>query len=141
MEITGYKDGLPVVRQKPGPDNPLGSIKFLFPNSYNIYLHDTPSKSLFDENLRAFSHGCIRISEPGRLAAFLLKDRPDWSPEKINAYRKAGNEKFLTLSRATPVFIAYFTAFVDRSGRLNFRKDIYGLDQRLLQALLIAGNE
>lgn len=141
MEITGYKDGLPVVRQKPGPDNPLGSIKFLFPNSYNIYLHDTPSKSLFDENLRAFSHGCIRISEPGRLAAFLLKDRPDWSPEKINAYRKAGNEKFLTLSRATPVFIAYFTAFVDRSGRLNFRKDIYGLDQRLLQALLTAGNE
>jgi len=141
MEITGYKNSLPVIRQKPGPDNPLGLIKFLFPNSYHIYLHDTPSKSLFNENLRAFSHGCIRISEPARLAAFLLKDRLDWPPEKINTYMNAGTERFLTLRRATPVFIAYVTAFVDRAGRLNFRKDIYGLDQHLLQALLAAGSE
>ena len=141
MEIMGYKDGLPVVRQKPGPDNPLGLIKFLFPNSYNIYLHDTPSKALFNKSLRAFSHGCIRISEPARLAAFLLRDRPDWPPEKINNYMNAGTEKFLTLHRPIPVFIAYFTAFIDRAGQLNFRKDVYGLDQQLLQALLIAGNE
>lgn len=141
MEITGYKDGLPVIRQKPGSDNPLGLIKFLFPNSYNIYLHDTPSKSLFDENSRAFSHGCIRISEPAKLAAFLLKDRPDWSPEKIYDYMHAGIERFLPLRRSTPVFVVYFTAFVDRAGRLNFRKDIYGLDKHLLEGLLIPGKE
>lgn len=141
MEVTGYNDGLPQIRQKPGPDNPLGLIKFLFPNSYNIYLHDTPSKSLFNENQRAFSHGCIRISEPARLAAFLLKDRPDWSSDKINNYMHAGIERSINLRKATPVFIVYFTAFVDRSGRLNFRKDIYKLDTLLLQALLIAGRE
>lgn len=137
MEIVGYRNGLPMIRQKPGPDNPLGLIKFLFPNSYNIYLHDTPSKSLFEKSSRAFSHGCIRISEPARLAAFLLKDRPEWSPVKIDRYMNAGTEQFLRLRQATPVFVAYFTAFIDRAGRLNFRKDIYGLDERLLRALVI----
>lgn len=141
MEIVGYRNGLPVIRQRPGPDNPLGLIKFLFPNNYNIYLHDTPSKSLFDHNTRAFSHGCIRISEPEKLAAFLLKDRPDWPNEKIRQYMHAGIERTLDLHHTTPVFVAYFTAFVDRSGRLNFRKDIYHLDQRLLGTLLVTANK
>ncbi|MBB5396849.1 murein L,D-transpeptidase [Mucilaginibacter sp. AK015] len=140
MEITGQRNGLPVVRQKPGPDNPLGLVKFLFPNTYNIYLHDTPSKSLFDQSTRAFSHGCIRISEPERLATFLLKDRQDWPVEKIRRYMNAGKENTLTLQHATPVFIAYFTAFVDRAGRLNFRRDIYNMDQKLLGALLVSGH-
>ncbi|WP_240315413.1 L,D-transpeptidase family protein [Mucilaginibacter pineti] len=139
MEITGYLDGLPVVRQKPGPMNSLGLVKFMFPNSYNIYLHDTPSKSLFGETSRAFSHGCIRIAEPVRLANFLLKEDKEWNPEKIAAAMHAGKERYATLAQKVPVFIAYFTAFTDRDNRLNFRKDIYNLDGELA-ALILSGN-
>lgn len=138
MEITGYRNGLPVIRQKPGPSNALGLVKFLFPNSYNIYLHDTPSKSLFNETSRAFSHGCIRIEEPAKLAAFLLKDTEGWDEEKISKAMNTGNERFVTLSDKVPVFISYFTAFIDRSNRMNFRKDIYGLDERLA-SMIISG--
>lgn len=138
MEITGYRDGLPVVRQKPGPSNSLGLVKFLFPNSYNIYLHDTPSKSLFDESSRAFSHGCIRIEKPAKLAAFLLNDIDKWSSDNINKAMHAGTEQYVTLNKKVPVFITYFTAFIDRQGKLNFRKDIYNLDERLA-SMIIAG--
>jgi murein L,D-transpeptidase YcbB/YkuD len=136
MEITGYRDGLPVIRQNPGPDNSLGLVKFLFPNSYNIYLHDTPSKSLFDEPARAFSHGCIRLSEPVKMAEFLLKDDPAWSAEKIALAMNSGGERVVTLKNKVPIFIAYFTAFVDRDGIINFRKDIYNKDERLARMLL-----
>ncbi len=139
MEITGYQNGLPVVRQKPGVKNSLGLVKFLFPNSYNIYLHDTPSKSLFNESSRAFSHGCIRVVEPAKLANFLLKNNPAWSATKIDRAMHSGKEQYVTLTDKVPVFIAYFTAFTDRNGRLNFRKDIYNLDQRLA-AMIISGN-
>ncbi|WP_276091418.1 L,D-transpeptidase family protein [Pedobacter sp. JY14-1] len=137
MEKTGIEGGLPVIRQKPGPENSLGLVKFMFPNSYNIYLHDTPSKSLFGESSRAFSHGCIRVSNPARLASFLLKDTVQWSDDKISAAMHAGKERYVTLKKRVPVFIAYFTAFVDRDGRLNFRKDIYKLDQRLSNLLYL----
>ena len=123
------------VRQKPGPWNSLGSVKFLFPNSYAIYLHDTPAKDLFRENARAFSHGCIRLGEPLKLAAWLLKDNPSWDPEKIAAAGKTGKEKWVTLDGSFRVFITYFTAWVDRQGSLNFRKDIYNRDQRLAKTL------
>jgi murein L,D-transpeptidase YcbB/YkuD len=136
MEITGNSGGLPVVRQRPGPTNSLGLVKFLFPNSYNIYLHDSPAKSLFGESSRAYSHGCIRVAEPERLANFLLRNDSTWTPEKINAAMHAGNEKYVTLREPVPVFIAYFTAFVDRSGRINFRKDIYNRDPRMAEMLL-----
>lgn len=135
MEITGYRDGLPVVRQRPGPENALGLVKFLFPNSFNIYLHDTPSKSLFGESSRAFSHGCIRVSEPTKLAIFLLRNQAAWTPQRIEQAMNAGTEKTVTLKHPVPVFIAYFTAFIDRTNRLNFRKDIYKLDGPLLHAL------
>ena len=138
MEITGYSGGLPVVRQKPGPSNALGLVKFLFPNSYNIYLHDTPSKSLFNETSRAFSHGCIRIAEPAKFAEFLLKDAEGWDPDKITQAMHAGTERYVTLSNKVPVFISYFTAFIDRDNRMNFRTDIYGLDERLA-AMIVAG--
>lgn len=137
MQITGYRDGLPVIRQLPGPENSLGLVKFLFPNRYNIYLHDTPSKFLFGESSRAFSHGCIRIQEPAKLAAFLLKDRKEWTTEKINRAMHAGKEQYVTLAKKVPVFIAYLTAFTDRKGRLNFRKDIYRLDESLASMLLV----
>ena len=139
MEITGYSEELPIVRQKPGPMNSLGLVKFLFPNSYNIYLHDTPTKSLFGETSRAFSHGCIRVMEPAKLAAFLLKNNKEWSAVKINQAMNSGKEQYVTIKNKVPVFIAYFTAFTDRNGLLNFRKDIYSLDDQLAN-MIISGN-
>ncbi|MCC8425503.1 murein L,D-transpeptidase [Mucilaginibacter sp. UR6-11] len=137
MQITGYAAGLPVIRQLPGPDNSLGLVKFLLPNSFHIYLHDTPAKSLFGETARAFSHGCIRVQEPAKLAAFLLNGQQGWDAEKIRQAMHAGKERYVTLPRKVPVFIAYLTAFTDRNGRLNFRKDIYQLDKELASMLLI----
>lgn len=139
MEITGRSGGLPTVRQKPGPKNSLGLVKFLFPNSYNIYLHDSPAKSLFDEASRAFSHGCIRVSEPERLANFLLRNDSTWNKESIHQAMHAGKEKYVTLKKTVPVFIAYFTAFIDRGGKINFRKDIYNRDERLAKMLIAEG--
>ena len=137
MEITGYRDGVPEIRQKPGPSNSLGLVKFLFPNNYNMYLHDTPSKSLFNESSRALSHGCMRIQEPFKLAQFLLKNDSSWNDEKIYAAMNAGTERTVTLKERLPVFIVYFTAFVDRDGKINFRKDIYQRDERLAEMMII----
>ena len=139
MEITGYRDGLPEIRQKPGLLNSLGLVKFLFPNSFNIYLHDTPSKSLFNESERAFSHGCIRISEPFKLAQFLLRNDSSWDDKKITSAMHAGTERIVSLKEKTPVFIVYFTAFTDNEGRLNFRKDIYQRDGRLADMIMDSG--
>ena len=128
MEITGKADGLPKIRQKPGPDNSLGSVKFLFPNKYDIYFHDTPAKTLFEKNKRAFSHGCIRLSQPYELAQYLLKDQPEWPETEIIRAMGAGSEKWVKLDKKVPVSIIYYTAWVDASGVLNFRDDIYGHD-------------
>ena len=111
-------------------------MKFLFPNSYNIYLHDSPAKSLFTENKRAFSHGCIRVAEPKKLASFLLKDYPEWTDEKITAAMNKGKEQYFNLKQTVPVFIGYFTAWVDRDGLLNFRNDVYGHDKKMAAHLL-----
>jgi len=117
------------IRQKPGPNNALGLVKFLFPNEYSIYLHDTPSKSLFGESKRAFSHGCIRLSEPKKLAEFLLRKDQNWDSQQITKAMNSGKEKYVTLKDPVPVFIGYFTAWVDWDGKLNFRDDIYGHDK------------
>jgi len=119
------------VRQKPGPNNSLGLVKFLFPNDYNIYLHDTPAKSLFNEDKRAFSHGCIRLSEPTKLAIFLLRNQTNWDSAKIVKAMHSGKERFVTVKETVPVYIGYFTAWVDREGQLNFRDDIYGHDRKM----------
>jgi len=125
------------VRQKPGKSNSLGLVKFLFPNSYNIYLHDTPSKSLFGESQRAFSHGCIRLSEPKKLAEFLLRQDSTWTTEKITKAMNAGKEKYVRLrgKNEIPVFIGYFTSWVDQDGNLNFRNDVYGHDKKMAEHL------
>ncbi|MEO8414077.1 MAG: L,D-transpeptidase family protein [Ginsengibacter sp.] len=128
MEITGQRNGLPVVRQKPGGENSLGKVKFLFPNSFNIYFHDTPAKSLFSKDVRAYSHGCVRLGEPEKLAEYLLRDNSQWTNEKINEAMNSGDEKFVTLKTPVPVFITYCTAWVNEDGKLNFRNDIYGHD-------------
>lgn len=124
------------IRQKPGPYNALGQVKFLFPNSHSIYLHDSPAKSLFNESNRAFSHGCIRVAEPKKLAMYLLRNDSSWTEELITEAMNARKEKFVTLQQPLPVFIAYFTSWVDRDGLLQFRKDIYDRDERLLKMVL-----
>lgn len=121
------------VRQKPGADNSLGLVKFIFPNANNIYLHDTPSKPLFKEEVRAFSHGCIRVEKPKELAQKLL---PNWNPANINKAMRSGKEQWITLKTKVPVYIGYFTAYVDSAGQLNFREDIYQRDERLLEMLM-----
>lgn len=124
-----------VVRQLPGINNSLGLVKFLFPNSNNIYLHDTPSKSLFERENRAFSHGCVRVAKPRELAIELLKNDPKWNPARIDKAMHAGKESWYTLKKKVPVYIGYFTAWVDRKGQLNFYKDVYQRDESLIKLL------
>ncbi len=128
MEVTGNEGGLPIIRQKPGEKNSLGKVKFLFPNSFNIYFHDTPAKSLFSQDKRAYSHGCIRLSEPLKMAKTLLKDNSQWPEDKIVEAMNSGNEQFVQIKDPIPVFITYYTAWVDENGLLNFRDDIYKRD-------------
>ena len=123
------------LRQRPGPKNSLGLVKFLFPNSNSIYLHDTPSKSLFDEEKRAFSHGCIRIAKPRELAQLILKDDPNWTPEKIDDAMNSGVESWYTLKNKIPVYIGYFTAWADNEGVIHFYDDVYERDDQLASLL------
>ncbi len=123
------------VRQVPGKNNSLGLVKFLFPNSNNIYLHDTPAKSLFERENRAFSHGCVRVGKPRELAIELLKQDPTWTPARIDKAMHAGKENWVSLKKKVPVYIGYFTAWVDRKGELNFYKDVYKRDESLIKLL------
>jgi L,D-transpeptidase YcbB len=124
------------VRQKPGKNNSLGLVKFIFPNSNDIYMHDTPAKSLFAQESRAFSHGCIRVGKPRDLAIAILEDDPAWTPQKIDAAMNAGKESTYRLKEKMPVYIGYFTAWVDAKGVINFYKDIYNMDERLSELLI-----
>lgn len=136
MEVVKYReDGLPVIRQLPGPGNALGKVKFIFPNSYAIYFHDTPSKSLFNRDKRAFSHGCIRVQEPFELARYLLRNQTAWTDSRIIDAMNQQKEKWVQLNEKVPVFITYFTSWVDSEGNLNFRNDLYGHDDRLAKQL------
>jgi murein L,D-transpeptidase YcbB/YkuD len=127
-----YDRGVPFsIRQRPGGANALGRVKFLFPNAYSIYLHDTPSKGKFKEDQRAFSHGCIRLSEPIRLANYLLQGDTAWTAARIDQAASGKQEVTVPVSPAVPVIIGYFTAWVDPEGMVNFRDDIYGHDARL----------
>jgi murein L,D-transpeptidase YcbB/YkuD len=126
---TGTENGLPVIKQLPGPHNALGQVKFVFPNSHNIYFHDTPAKSLFGLRKRAFSHGCIRLAEPGKLAEYLLRNSAGWTSDKIRKAMNSGDEQYVKLTATVPVSISYFTAWVDKTGMVNFREDIYGMDR------------
>ncbi|MFL5810616.1 MAG: murein L,D-transpeptidase [Flavisolibacter sp.] len=126
------------VRQKPGPWNALGKVKFLFPNSHNIYLHDTPSKWAFEKEKRAFSHGCIRVSDPRRLALYILRNQPAWTEQKVDAAMNANKEQYVKVADPVPVFIVYLTSWVDKQGRLNIRHDVYNRDSRLAQMIIDA---
>jgi murein L,D-transpeptidase YcbB/YkuD len=123
-------------RQRPGASNSLGFVKFMFPNQFNVYLHDTPADSLFARATRSFSHGCVRIEKPEELAEYVLRDQPDWTQEKIEAAMHGGQEKTVRLRAPLPVYLGYWTARVSPDGFAQFRRDIYGIDQR--QAALLA---
>jgi murein L,D-transpeptidase YcbB/YkuD len=124
------------IRQRPGPLNALGDIKFVFPNSDNIYLHHTPSVGLFERDRRDLSHGCIRVQDPVALARFVLQDQPGWDETRIVEAMTRGQSNTLALRNPLPVVIAYGTSLV-KSGRTWFFEDIYGHD-RLLDAALRA---
>ncbi|SNC61839.1 Murein L,D-transpeptidase YcbB/YkuD [Hymenobacter gelipurpurascens] len=119
------------LRRRPGPKNDLGDVKFIFPNSNDIYLHDTPHDELFSQNKRGFSHGCVRVAEPIKLAEYLLRNKPGWDKTAILDTIAGRREKYVTLPEKLPVYLVYFTTWVDENGKVNFREDIYGHDKSL----------
>jgi murein L,D-transpeptidase YcbB/YkuD len=124
-----------VFRQQPGPTNPLGRIKLVFPNRNNVYLHDTPSPALFDREQRTFSHGCIRVQDPLRLAEFVLDDPERWSLDSLEAALAPGTTRTIPLPKPISVFVLYWTASADLHRELHFFRDVYGRDAPLLRAL------
>jgi murein L,D-transpeptidase YcbB/YkuD len=123
------------IRQKPGPNNALGLVKFMFPNQNNVYLHSTPSQTLFSRSRRDFSHGCVRVEDPTALAAWVLREQPQWTTEKIKAAMNGKGESQVNLKSPIPVLIIYTTATVDDGGVVHFFDDIYGHDATLQNAL------
>ena len=115
------------IRQRPGSGNALGGVKFMFPNNFDVYLHDTNANALFDRMERGLSHGCVRVEEPERLAQYVLRDQPEWNTESIRAAMASGREQHVKLKSPLPVYILYKTAWV-HDGGVRFLKDIYGYD-------------
>jgi murein L,D-transpeptidase YcbB/YkuD len=124
-----------MIRQSPGPDNALGRVKFMFPNSYNVYMHDTPNKELFARDERIFSSGCIRIENPTTLAEILLQSQSNWTSERIREAMNSNREQTVRLQTPIDVYIGYFTAWTDAQMLTHFRKDIYSRDESLYKAL------
>jgi murein L,D-transpeptidase YcbB/YkuD len=124
-----YQDGgVTRVRQRPGPKNALGLVKFLFPNDFNIYLHDTPNDELFKKDVRAFSHGCIRLEKPDEMAAYVL----GWDMDRVHQMMQGSNNRTITLPKKIPVYITYFTTYVT-DGKLFFGNDLYKRDVQLVE--------
>jgi murein L,D-transpeptidase YcbB/YkuD len=127
-----------MVRQDAGPDNSLGLVKFMFPNPYSIYLHSTPAVGLFSRTRRDFSHGCVRVEKPLALAAWILRDRQEWTPDKIDEAMNTGDDnKAVGLKQTIPVTIFYDTAYVEPDETVDFTRDIYGYDQLLDETLAV----
>ncbi len=122
-------------RQDPGPKNPLGRIKFMFPNEFSVYLHDTPSRQLFERTRRTFSHGCIRIEKPIDFAVYLLQSELEWTPETLLGEIAGKKRQVVNLPKPVPVYIYYLTAWADPGGALHFRKDVYNSDGALERAM------
>lgn len=129
------RSGRARIRQKPGPQNALGAVKFMFPNEFNVYLHSTPTPSLFGRAERAFSHGCVRVERPVDLAEFALREHPSWNRERIEAAMASGTPQTVMLPRPIPVYFVYSTAVTGEGGTVRFHRDLYGIDRRVLGAL------
>jgi murein L,D-transpeptidase YcbB/YkuD len=141
--VAGLRSGKYSIRQKPGPANALGLIKFMFPNTYSVYLHSTPSTELFSKSRRDFSSGCIRVEKPAELASFLLRNQPDgqqpWTVQRVQTAMDSGKDnQQVNLAVKVPVLILYVTAVAEEDGSVHFFDDIYGHDRRL-NALLSKG--
>lgn len=137
--LAQLRAGKLTVRQKPGPTNSLGLVKFMFPNEYNVYLHSTPAPQLFSQSRRDFSHGCVRVEKPAELAAYLLRNQPPWTLEKVKAAMQSGpDNQQVNLATPIPVLILYVTAVVEEDGSVHFFDDIYGYD-KTLEAVLAKG--
>jgi L,D-transpeptidase YcbB len=134
--LAQLKAGKLAVRQKPGPTNALGLIKLIFPNEHNVYLHSTPSQAAFSRSRRDFSHGCIRVEKPAELAAWVLRNNPDWTVERVQQGMQSGKDNVtVNLVKPVPVFIVYGTALGYENGEVHFSDDIYGHDAKLAAAL------
>ncbi|MCU0837187.1 MAG: L,D-transpeptidase family protein [Rhodospirillales bacterium] len=127
------------LRQEPGPKNPLGRVKFMFPNDFSVYLHDTPKRELFARSQRAFSSGCIRVEKPLELAENLLEATPGWDRARIDAVIERGKTRTVTLAQPVPIHLVYLTAWLGTDGELQFREDLYGRDNKLLQIIFKNG--
>lgn len=123
-------------RQRPGTSNSLGLVKFMFPNQYNVYFHDTPADSLFARATRSFSHGCVRLENPEALAEYVLADQPAWTADRIQEAMNADEERTVKLKDPLPVYLGYWTARVAPDGVMQFRNDVYGVDARQTSILL-----
>ena len=133
-EVSTAKNGRVIVRQPPGERNALGRIKFMFPNQHAVYLHDTPTRALFANGLRAYSHGCVRLDKPFKFAEVVLGAENGWTEERARKLIGGENETIM-LPRAIDIHIGYYTAFVDESGKLQLRDDIYGHSRKVRAAL------
>jgi L,D-transpeptidase YcbB len=127
------------MRQPPSDGNALGKVKFMFPNSHNIYLHDTPQKALFAQEVRAYSHGCIRLNDPFDFAYALLAVQSDDPQGEFQALLKTGRESVIKMVQPVPVHLVYFTAYPNAKGQMNYRRDVYGRDALIFDALTEAG--
>ncbi|MFD3001882.1 murein L,D-transpeptidase [Pontibacter toksunensis] len=123
------------IRQRPGPNNSLGRVKFMFPNEFAVYLHDTPADHLFNERDRDFSHGCVRVERPADLATYLLQDKPGWNRSRVLNAMDSKTQQRVDLEESVPVYLVYFTTWVEDDGTVHFRDDLYGHDNALAQQL------
>ncbi|HTS59557.1 MAG TPA: L,D-transpeptidase family protein [Terriglobales bacterium] len=136
--LQQLRSGKLQVRQKPGPSNALGLVKLMFPNEYNVYLHSTPSQALFAQSRRDFSHGCIRVEQAAELAAWVLRDKPEWTLERVRNAMQSGSDNLqINLTKPVPVLILYGTAVVDEQDQVHFFDDIYGYDSALEKVLAL----
>ena len=134
--LAGLREGGLRLRQRPGPKNSLGLVKFIFPNDANVYLHDTPAAQLFGRARRDFSHGCVRVANPVALAHWVLKDQPVWTRERVQAAMAGTLSLRVDLTEPLQVILFYMTAMVVPADQaLHFASDIYGHDTRLARAL------
>ncbi len=123
------------LRQQPGEDNSLGKIKFIFPNEFDVYLHDTPAQQLFHRRKRDFSHGCVRVSKPYELAAWVLEGKSEWNPDSLREAATTNEEKTIKLPKPMPVYILYWTCWVEENGTVSFREDLYDQDKKMFSIM------
>ncbi len=133
--IEQLRAGKLFIRQKPGPKNSLGLAKFIFPNNYDVYFHDSPEHELFSKSRRDFSHGCIRLEKPADLAVWVLRNNPGWTMERVRAAMNGDKTQQVNLAHPIPVLIVYATVIVTEDGLVHFYDDIYGHDASLEKVL------